>query len=96
MGFHKPVCATCHVEMFPDRNGVLLVEYAHVPAIPYQSWQADRWACPICGAKVIVGFSDKAHAAFLPHFKDEMELAQEQKRFEPCYEIIGEKVVKPC
>ena len=87
MGFHKPVCAQCHVDMRADLNGVLLVEYAHNPPVPYQSWQADRWACPVCGAKVIVGFADKAYPAFMEHFALEMQVATEQNRVEPCYEI---------
>jgi hypothetical protein len=61
----KPVCSACQMAMRPHRNGVLVVETYNKPPLPYKLWGADEWKCPVCGHKVIVGFSEKAiHAPY--------------------------------
>ena len=56
--FHKPVCADCSIDMFPDRNGAWVIDMCMDPPEPYKVWAADRWACPVCNRKIMSGFSN--------------------------------------
>lgn len=63
----KPICVPCERFMRPDRNGIWFIEgmptdSAVEPGLaqpddwkPYKLWCGDRWACPDCGTKIIVG-----------------------------------------
>lgn len=51
---HRPICSRCQGEMRPLRNGVVVVDHASFG--PYETWNADEWACPTCGYAIIVGF----------------------------------------
>ena len=51
---HRPVCATCQMEMKPELNGVGVLDMADFG--PYALWEADLWKCPSCGLEILVGF----------------------------------------
>lgn len=55
----KPVCVKCEVDMYPEENGVLLVQTAGEERRPYKAWMADKWKCAKCGCEVLSGFSDR-------------------------------------
>lgn len=55
-----PICSPCQIGMRPHHNGVTVIETAHNPPVPYRLWCADEWMCPVCGATVIVGFSERS------------------------------------
>lgn len=62
---NKPICSECQMAMRPHKNGVLVVETYNAPPLPYKLWGADEWRCPVCGFKVLVGFSEKSiHAPY--------------------------------
>lgn len=50
----KVLCG-CGRFMQVIRNSVTVEEVLEDQA-PYKLWDADRWACPECGAEVITGF----------------------------------------
>lgn len=55
----RPVCVGCRIEMRCEKNsqGVELMAGIDPKTHgPYQIWDGDRYACPICGAGVVVGF----------------------------------------
>lgn len=63
----KPICVPCERFMRPDRNGVWFIEgmpngNGVRPGLaepenwkPYKLWCGDRWVCPTCETKIIVG-----------------------------------------
>ena len=53
-GYHRPVCAACQVEMYPERNGVGILDMADYG--PVDLWNADLWECPKCGHQIVSGF----------------------------------------
>jgi len=53
----KLVCCKCEIELKIDKSGVAVIETFNSPAKPYKIWNADRWVCPECGAKIVAGFS---------------------------------------
>lgn len=59
----KPVCVECEVEFVIDRNGVVIEEMAFVPPEPYLLWRGDRYVCPKCGRKIIIGIAKKSFAS---------------------------------
>lgn len=76
--FHKPVCVKCQIGMKVDENGVYVIDTFLDPPQPYQLWSADQWVCPICGHKVINGFSNSALQHHRPDFEDRLERAKKQ------------------
>jgi len=57
----KLVCVKCQTEFRSPLGdiGVLVIETAHNPPIPYKAWSADVLKCPGCGAEVVAGFPDR-------------------------------------
>ena len=57
----KLVCVKCQTEYSSKLGeiGVIVVEMAHNPPVPYKAWGADLLKCPGCGAEVISGFADR-------------------------------------
>jgi hypothetical protein len=57
----KLVCVKCQTEYSSALGeiGVIVVEMAHNPPVPYKAWSADLLKCPGCGAEVVSGFPDK-------------------------------------
>ena len=57
----KLVCVKCQTEYSSKLGeiGVIVVEMAHNPPVPYRVWGADLLSCPGCGAEVVSGFSDR-------------------------------------
>lgn len=63
----KPVCVPCERFMRPKKNGFSIIEGmpTHNGAKPgkaepeawepYKLWHADLWACPDCGATIVIG-----------------------------------------
>lgn len=63
----KPICVPCRRFYRPKRNGIAFIEgmpKAGNPKAgnaepdqwqPYKLWYGDSWACPDCGAEIIVG-----------------------------------------
>lgn len=93
----KPICTSCEMAMRPHVNGVLVVETYDSPPMPYKLWGADEWKCPVCGMRVIVGFSEKSiHAPYAADERvviDRMEDAIEDGRFRAWKERATDKVV---
>lgn len=72
----KPVCVLCERFMRPKRNGMSFIEgmpadgeQNPAPGLreparwqPYKLWNGDCWACPDCGATIIVGFAQRPAA----------------------------------
>lgn len=73
--YHRPVCASCRVEMRPETNDVQVLDVADWG--PYQLWSADLWKCPICGKEIIIGFGNNAYAA---HYEENFELRLQSAR----------------
>ena len=69
----KLVCVKCQTEYSSALGeiGMIVVEMAHDPPMPYKVWNADLLRCPGCGTEVVSGFSgrpiarDKAAAVLL-------------------------------
>ena len=59
-----PICCKCHIEMITDRQGVVLVTYFREPPVPYETYNADRYRCPKCGAMVVAGFGSHLAAHY--------------------------------
>jgi len=70
---HRPVCVTCKIEMRPEKNDVLVVDYriTHVTKgkdalfehqEQYQCWSADLWKCPKCQKEIVIKFGGKSLA----------------------------------
>ena len=57
--YHRPVCSKCEIEFVPIRNGVDVIDYGENG--PYQIFEADEWACPECGFRIIKGFGDEPY-----------------------------------
>lgn len=63
----KPVCISCErfmrpvhngryfLEGIPVRNGALSGKAEPESWKPYKLWSGDAWACPDCGAQIIIG-----------------------------------------
>lgn len=56
----KLVCVKCQTEFRSALGeiGVIVIEMAHNPPIPYKAWSADILKCPGCGVEVVAGFPD--------------------------------------
>jgi glycine cleavage system H lipoate-binding protein len=76
--FHKPVCVKCQIGMRVDLNGVAVIDTFQDPPKPYQLWSADQWICPVCGHKIINGFSNVSIQHFQGEFAERLKLAKEQ------------------
>lgn len=74
--FHRPVCSTCQTNMYPYKNGVWLIDTFLDPPEAYQIWSADEWACPICEAKIVDGFSNRAVQHHEKEFQSLLALAK--------------------
>lgn len=73
----KPVCVPCQRFFRPTKNGLPFIEGMPdgnhpTPGLaepdrwrPYKLWMGDEWACPDCGATIIVGV---AHAPISEHY----------------------------
>jgi len=57
----KLVCVKCQTEYSSALGeiGVIVVEMAYNPPVPYKIWGADLLKCPGCGVEVVSGFSDR-------------------------------------
>ena len=56
----KPVCVPCGLAMYPEQNGVVVLETKDkAKAQPYRLWRSDKWKCPGCGYEVLSGYSDR-------------------------------------
>jgi len=55
-GYHRPVCVKCRCEMWPETNGVGLLDL-NDNGRPYELWDADLWQCPSCKFQVVGGFA---------------------------------------
>ena len=76
-GMHRPVCPKCHVELYPERNGVGVLDMADFG--PYALWDSDLWKCPECGIEVIGGFgSNPLSAHYEEDFKRLVEIHKER------------------
>lgn len=51
---HRPVCVKCRVEMLPEKNGTICVDYTKQG--PYKMWDSDMYRCPVCQIDILVGF----------------------------------------
>lgn len=76
----KPICVPCQRFFRPSQNGRYFTESMpqNVPRPlpgaaepenwkPYKVWSGDQWACPDCGATVIVGVG---FGPVTEHYKD--------------------------
>lgn len=55
----RPTCVTCRRFFRPKKNSVCIEEglpLADGSWAPYKLWDADLWACPGCGAEIVVGY----------------------------------------
>lgn len=52
--YHRPVCRTCNCELWPEKNGVGVLDLADYG--PYELFDADLWKCPKCGLEIVGGF----------------------------------------
>ena len=78
----RPICVECRVEYACDKNAVLINDPA-VGGFPATYWYADRWKCPGCKHKIIVGRGKPLHQRFvathwLPSFEFNHNLPVEQ------------------
>jgi len=69
----KLVCTTCHCELRPETNGIIVIETASFG--PYKVWNADVWKCPGCGIEIVAGFGEVPIRAdhYSPDFPDWLE-----------------------
>jgi len=54
--YHRPVCTACQVEMYPEKNGVGVLDMADFG--PASLWDADLWQCSKCGLQIVSGFGN--------------------------------------
>jgi DNA-directed RNA polymerase subunit RPC12/RpoP len=52
-----PICAECNRSMRPEKNGVTVEELMD-DGSPYKLWKGDRYICPECTTRVIVGIAE--------------------------------------
>lgn len=95
----KPICVPCQRFYRPKTNGVHFIE--GMPAAgagpvrpgkadshlwrPYKLWQGDLWACPGCGAEIIVGCAQKPLAEhYMPDFQKAVEDTQAILKINDC------------
>lgn len=82
----KPICVPCERYMRPKKNGVWFVEgmpseNCAAPGKaeadkwrPYKLWSGDLWACPDCGAEIIVGVGwEPLREHYMPDFAEKVE-----------------------
>lgn len=95
----KPICVPCERFYRPIKNGSAFVEGMPTGGInaapgkaqpwtwkPYKLWMGDKWACPDCGAEIIVGVGmNPLSEHYLPGFSDAV------KQFDG-----GQLLVKDC
>ena len=75
------VCVRCQVELRPKKNGVGAIMMASFG--PYQLYDADLWACPICGVELLLGFGARPiREHYMPDFQAVCRVA-EIARFVP-------------
>jgi hypothetical protein len=43
-------------------KNAFIVRDPEASGFPSTYWAADKWACPVCGAEIVTGFSSKGHA----------------------------------
>ena len=59
-GYHRPVCPECNRELWPETNGVGVLDMFRPSDSdkeePYEVYDADLWKCPGCGIEVVGGF----------------------------------------
>lgn len=68
----KAVCVKCCTELYPKKNGVYVLEYAHFG--PYKLFHADMWACMTCGHEVVMGIAERPIAEhFQQGFKEKVD-----------------------
>lgn len=67
--YHRPVCVQCSVDMRPEKNGVYFIE-DDGEGNAYKLWATDKWKCPECGVRVLIGFGK---AAFSNAFEDDFK-----------------------
>jgi hypothetical protein len=87
----KPICVPCERFMRPKKNGTFFLEgkpwggdvewnnkrgKEGLGWTPYKLWQGDLWACPDCGAEIIVGVG--LHPWAEHHHQREFAAAVEQ------------------
>ena len=60
----RPICVECRVEYSCDKNEVLVNDPA-VGGFPATYWYADRWKCPGCKHKIIVGRGKPLHQRYV-------------------------------
>ena len=71
----KIVCVECEIELKPEENGILLIEFASFGA--YKAWYADLWKCPKCGTEIVSGFGN---SPIMEHFQDGFSTWLEEAR----------------
>jgi len=73
-GYHRPVCVKCNCELWPETNGVGLLDMFNpgdrLEPQPYELWDADLWKCPECGMEVVGGF---AYGSISAHYKADFQ-----------------------
>lgn len=63
----------CGRFMRPEKNGVTVEELMEDGA-PYRLWDADLWACPECGARIVSGFGREPLAEhYQPNYQEQRE-----------------------
>lgn len=81
----KPVCVPCQRFYRPKTNGLSFIEGMPTgngvqPGLrdpenwkPYKLWMGDLWACPDCGAEIVVGAGQRPVAEhYQPDFQQQV------------------------
>ena len=61
----KIICVNCQTEFSSALGdiGVVVVEMAYQPPVPYNIWMADLLKCPGCGVEIVGAFGNRPIAS---------------------------------
>lgn len=80
--YHRPVCVSCEVDMYPEKNGIGVLDM--VDTDPYKLWSADMWQCPRCSYQIIIGFGhNPVSEHYMPGFGDKVARYREHEGVVP-------------
>lgn len=71
----KLVCPECQMQYIPLQNGVAVITMFLEEPQPYKVEFADLWICPVCGNRVLAGFSEGNYQHFEKDFDEHLNRA---------------------
>lgn len=98
MSRHRPVCVQCCVEMRPEKNDVLVVDYRMPSSVEtdpakqllHECWSADLWKCPRCNRSIVQGYGQRPLAYTEHGITEQIQLYNDMKvPIIPNYEYKG-------